>query len=93
MDLDRAAALGLGLACHMQTQLARFVFTLLVAQSFEPDKHLDLARAVALAHVAQVTLVHQAEVLGTLDSVTHKGWNVILRRPVLRQALEHRVAL
>ena len=61
MDLDRAAALGL-LARPRHAELARPVLALLVAQGLEPDEEIDLARAVAEVHVAEVALVDELEV-------------------------------
>ena len=55
--------LGSGLPCIMHADLARPVLALLVAQHFEPDEQLDLAGAVAEAHVAEIALVDEFEVL------------------------------
>ena len=92
VDLDRAAALGLELARHVQANFARPLLALLVTQGFEPDEHLDVAGGKTDVHVAEVTLVDQPEVLRPLFWITDVGRNVVVRRPVFRQTLEHRVA-
>ena len=92
MNLDRTAAFGRG-AWPRNAEFARPVVALLVAQRLEPHQKVDFAGAVAEAHVAEVALVDELEVVRSLLGRANVGRNAVLRRPALRQALEHRVAV
>ena len=93
VDLDRAAALRLLLVLEQHADLARPVLALLVAQHLEPHEQLDFARRVAEVHVAEITLVHQLEIVAALLGRADVGRDAGLARPALGQPLEHRVAL
>src|SRR5208337_3988694 len=92
VNLDRTAAPGLA-AWPGHAELARPVLALLVAQRLEPDEEVDLARAVAEVHVADVALIHELEVSRPLLGRSDVGRNAVLPGPALRQALEYRVAV
>ena len=91
MDFNRATTLGL--LAHQDADFAGLVVALLVAQHFEPDEKIDLAGAIAQARVTEIAHRDEFEVLVTLFGRTDVRRDEVAGRPVLRQILEHRVAV
>jgi len=92
VDFHRASARVLRFAFDLDADFARPVFALLVAQGFEPDEQLDLARAVAEVHIAEIAAVDQTEIARAFLGRADVGRDRILTRPAVCESGEHRIA-